>query len=343
MTDNGALIASLPKAELHLHIEGSFEPEQMMQLAERNKVSLPFKNLEEAKAAYDFNDLQEFLDLYYAGMAVLRTEQDFYDLTMAYLRRVAQDNVKHVEIFFDPQAHTERGVSFGTVTDGILNALSDGNKELGITSKVIMSFLRHLSEEDGFKLLKESENWHDKFIGVGLDSSELGHPPTKFKKLFAQCREMGFNLCMHAGEEGPPEYVSEALFDIGVDRVDHGNRSLEDQALIDHLRQSQMTLTNCPLSNLSLCVIDDIKESPVKRMLDLGLHVTVNSDDPAYFGGYINQNFNAVSDALDLSAEEVVTLARHSFEGSFLSDSEKQSHLEQVNAVASDFGVATVN
>lgn len=343
MTDNSKLIAALPKAELHLHIEGSFEPEQMMYLAERNKVNLPFKTLEEAKAAYDFNDLQEFLDLYYAGMAVLLKEQDFYDLTMAYLKRVAQDNVKHVEIFFDPQAHTERGVSFGTVTDGILNALKDGEKELGITSKVIMSFLRHLSEEDGFNLLKESEDWHRNFIGVGLDSSELGHPPNKFKKLFAQCREMGFQLCMHAGEEGPPDYVSEALFDIGVDRVDHGNRSLEDQALIDHLRQTQMTLTNCPLSNLSLCVINDIKDSPVKRMLDLGLHVTVNSDDPAYFGGYINQNFNAVSDALDLSANEIVTLARHSFEGSFLSDTEKQAHLNKVNAVASEFGVTSAS
>lgn len=334
MTTHADLIAALPKAELHLHIEGSFEPEQMMQLAERNKIELPFKTLEDAKAAYDFDNLQEFLDLYYAGMAVLQTEQDFYDLTSAYLHRVAQDNVRHVEMFFDPQAHMERGVPFGTVAEGILKALSDGEKELGVTSKLIMSFLRHLSEEDGFALLEESAPWHDHFVGVGLDSSEMGHPPVKFAKLFQLCREIGFKLCMHAGEEGPPEYIRQALFDIGIDRVDHGNRSMEDPALIDHLRDSQMTLTNCPLSNLSLCVIDKIEESPVKRMLDAGLHVTVNSDDPAYFGGYMNQNFEAVAAALDLSRDEIIRLAKNSFDGSFLTGAEKAAHLAAIDAAA---------
>ena len=328
------LIARLPKAELHLHIEGSFEPEMMMALGERNKVELPYKTLEDAKAAYDFNNLQEFLDLYYAGMAVLRTEQDFYDLTLAYLKRAAADNVVHTEIFFDPQAHTERGVPFPVVADGILNALADGEEQFGITSHLIMSFLRHLPEEDGFALLKESEPYHAHFVGVGLDSSEMGHPPSKFARLFQRCREMGFKLCMHAGEEGPPEYVAEALFDIGVDRIDHGNRAMEDPGLIDYLRQSQMTLTNCPLSNLSLCVIDKIEDSPVRAQLDEGLLVTVNSDDPAYFGGYINQNYQAVADGLGLSDEEIIQLAKNSFTASFLSEADKARHIAHVDAAA---------
>ena len=328
-----ALISRLPKAELHLHIEGSFEPEMMMALAERNKIDVPFKTLEEAKAAYDFNNLQEFLDLYYAGMAVLRTEQDFYDLTYAYLERVAEDNVVHTEMFFDPQAHTERGVAFSTVAGGILKALKDGEKRFGITSHLIMSFLRHLSEEDGFALLEDSAPYHEHFIGVGLDSSEMGHPPRKFAKLFARCREMGFKLCMHAGEEGPPGYVSEALFVIGVDRIDHGNRAMEDDALIAHLRETQMTLTNCPLSNLSLCVIDKLEDSPVKAQLDAGLMVTVNSDDPAYFGGYINQNYEAAAEALDLTDGEIVQLAKNSFKGSFLSASDKARYIGQIDAL----------
>ncbi|MCA8902873.1 MAG: adenosine deaminase [Hyphomonas sp.] len=327
------LIARLPKAELHLHIEGSFEPEMMLALAERNRIDIPFKTLEDAQAAYNFNDLQEFLDLYYQGMNVLRTEQDFHDLTWAYLTRAKADNVRHVEMFYDPQAHTERGVPFGTVTDGILSALERGEKELGITSKLIMSFLRHLSEADGFALLEESKPWHDRFVGVGLDSSEVGHPPLKFEKLFAECRRLGFKLCMHAGEEGPPEYVREALLDIGVDRIDHGNRSMEDAALIDVLRETQVPLTNCPLSNLSLCVIHDLKDSPVKAQLDEGLLVTVNSDDPAYFGGYIGKNYEAIAAALDLSGEEVVQLARNSFTGSFLTESEKAAHLSEIDSV----------
>jgi adenosine deaminase len=332
MAKHAELIARLPKAELHLHIEGSFEPEMMLALAERNRIDIPFKTLEDARAAYAFSNLQEFLDLYYQGMNVLRTEQDFHDLTWAYLTRAEADNVRHVEMFYDPQAHTERGVAFGTVTDGILSALERGEKELGITSKLIMSFLRHLSEENGFALLEESKPWHDKFVGVGLDSSEVGNPPLKFERLFAECRKLGFKLCMHAGEEGPPEYVREALLDVGVDRIDHGNRSMEDPALIEILRDTQTPLTNCPLSNLSLCVIDDLRKSPVKKQLDEGLLVTVNSDDPAYFGGYIGKNYEEISVALDLGSDDLIQLARNSFTGSFLSESEKSAHLAEIDS-----------
>ncbi|WP_353256148.1 adenosine deaminase [Hyphomonas sp.] len=327
------LIQRLPKAELHLHIEGSFEPELMMQLAARNRIDLRFKTLEEAKAAYNFSNLQEFLDLYYEGMQVLRTEEDFHDLTWAYLQRAAADNVRHVEMFFDPQAHTARGVPFGAVTEGILAALARGEKELGISGYLIMSFLRHLSEQDGFDLLKVSEPWHEKFIGVGLDSSELGHPPLKFERLYKRCGDMGFKLCMHAGEEGPPQYVREALLDIGVDRIDHGNRSMEDEGLIEILRDTQTPLTNCPLSNLSLCVIHDLKDSPVKAQLEAGLMVTVNSDDPAYFGGYIGRNYEQVSKALGLSEAQIVQLARNGFEASFLPGAAKKRHLAAIDTV----------
>jgi adenosine deaminase len=334
MSAHSDLIARLPKAELHLHIEGSFEPEMMMQLAERNRIDIPFKTLEEARAAYDFNNLQEFLDLYYQGMNVLRTEQDFHDMTFAYLQRAKADNIVHVEMFFDPQAHTERGVPFGAVADGILSALERGEKELGITSELIMSFLRHLTEEDGFVLLDESTPWHEHFVGVGLDSSEVGHPPLKFQRLFERCRALGFKLCMHAGEEGPPDYVREALLDIGVDRIDHGNRSMEDPALIQVLKDTQTPLTNCPLSNLSLCVLGDLKDSPVKAQLEQGLLVCVNSDDPAYFGGYIGKNYEAITDALDLSADQIIQLARNSFTGSFLPEADKARHLAAIEDVA---------
>jgi adenine deaminase len=265
-------------------------------------------------------------------MQVLRTQEDFHDLTWAYLQRAAQDNVRHVEMFFDPQAHTARGVPFGVVTEGILAALKRGEKELGVTSYLILSFLRHLSEEDGFDLLKESDGWHDRFVGVGLDSSEMGHPPLKFERLYKRCREMGFKLCMHAGEEGPPEYVREALIEIGVDRIDHGNRSMEDPALIQILKDTQTPLTNCPLSNLSLCVIKDLKDSPVKAQLEAGLRVTVNSDDPAYFGGYIGRNYEQTAEALGLSDAQLVTLARNSFTASFLPEAEKQKHLAAIDA-----------
>lgn len=325
------LIRRLPKAELHLHIEGSFEPELMMALAERNRIILPFKTLEDARAAYDFDNLQEFLDLYYQGMQVLRTEEDFFDLTWAYLQRAREDNVRHVEMFYDPQAHTGRGVPFGVVTEGILAAIKKGEQELGISSYLILSFLRHLSEEEGFDLLVESEPWHDRFVGVGLDSSEVGHPPLKFERLFQRCREIGFKLCMHAGEEGPPSYVREALLDIGVDRIDHGNRCMEDPELISIIRDMQVPLTNCPLSNLSLCVIDDLKKSPVKAQLEQGLLVTVNSDDPAYFGGYIGRNYEQTAEALGLSDDQVVQLARNSFTASFLPEAAVQAHLQDID------------
>lgn len=333
MTDRATLIARLPKAELHLHIEGSFEPGLMMTIARRNGITIPFKTLDEAKAAYAFSNLQEFLDIYYQGMAVLLHKQDFYDLTWAYLQRAAADNVRHVEIFFDPQAHTERGVAFPAVAEGILDALADGEARLGITSHLIMSFLRHLSEADGFALLEQSRPYHASFIGVGLDSSEIGHPPSKFARLFAKCRDLGFKLCLHAGEEGPPEYVRQALVDIGADRIDHGNRCMEDAGLLKMLQDTQTPLTNCPLSNLSLCVIGDLRDSPVKTQLEAGLLVTVNSDDPAYFGGYVNQNYQDVADALDLSNAQIVQLARNSFVAAFMSDGEKARHLAQIDTV----------
>lgn len=336
MTDKTGLIEfarRLPKAELHLHIEGSLEPEMLFTLANRNKVDIPFASVDEIRAAYDFSNLQDFLDIYYQGMNVLRTEEDFFDLTMAYLNRSRADNVRHAEIFFDPQGHTERGVSFDTAIGGILTALQMAKAQFGMTTKLIMCFLRHLPEEDAFATLKQAEPWLDRIDGVGLDSSEVGHPPSKFERVFAAARERGLRLVAHAGEEGPPDYVREALDVLQIDRLDHGNRSLEDDALVARLREAQMTLTVCPLSNLKLCVVDDMKAHPIKRMLDLGLKATVNSDDPSYFGGYMMDNFVAVIDALDLDTDDIRTLARNSFEGSFLADGEKRAQIAAVNRV----------
>ena len=316
------LIARLPKAELHLHIEGSFEPELLFEIARRNRVDLPFANVDALKAAYKFSNLQEFLDIYYQGMNVLRTEEDYFDLTRAYLERCAADNVTHVEIFFDPQGHTGRGVPFDVVAKGIIAGLEDGERRHGITWRLIMSFLRHLSEEDGFATLREAEPWLDRFVGVGLDSSEMGHPPSKFARLFQRCREMGLLLCCHTGEEGPPDYVREAL-EIGVDRIDHGNRAMEDAGLVREIARRGLTLTVCPLSNTALKVIGRMADSPVRRMLEAGLSVTVNSDDPAYFGGYMNANFNAVAAGLALTKDDVVQLAKNSFTGSFLPEAER--------------------
>lgn len=329
-----ALIARLPKAELHLHIEGSLEPELLFALAERNGVAIPFASVDEVRSAYSFSNLQDFLDIYYQGMSVLLTEQDFYDLTWAYLERAHADMVRHVEIFFDPQGHTERGVAFETALDGIERALRDGEARLGVSYRLIMCFLRHLSEDDAFATLEQARPHLDRIDGVGLDSSELGHPPAKFAKVFAAARELGLHVTAHAGEEGPPEYVHEALDLLKVERIDHGNRALEDPALVHHLARDQMTLTVCPLSNLRLCVIKRIEDSPVRRMLDLGLKATINSDDPAYFGGYINDNFRAVAEALDLSAEQIVTLARNSFTGSFLPSAEQERHLAAIAEAA---------
>lgn len=331
--DLKAYAFALPKAELHLHIEGSLEPEMLFSLAARNKTDIPFKSVEEVRAAYNFSNLQDFLDIYYQGMSVLKTEEDFFDLTMAYLNRVRADNVRHVEIFFDPQGHTERGVPFDTAISGILTALSLSKPQFGITSKLIMCFLRHLPEEDALATLKQAEPWLDQIEGVGLDSSEVGHPPSKFKQVFKAAHERGLKLVAHAGEEGPPEYIHEALDLLQIDRLDHGNRSLEDSALVERLAREQMTLTVCPLSNLKLCVVDDMALHPLKRMLDLNLHATVNSDDPSYFGGYMMDNFAAVIDALDLSKNDIRILARNSFTGSFLSESEKHAQLAAIDMI----------
>ncbi|MEO1047483.1 MAG: adenosine deaminase [Pseudomonadota bacterium] len=325
-----AFIAAVPKAELHLHIEGSLEPEMMFALAKRNGVSLPYASVGEVSAAYQFNNLQEFLDLYYLGMQALIEEQDFYDLTIAYLERVHRDNVRHVEIFFDPQGHTERGVAFDTVIKGILRALDEGKARLGISYKLIMCFLSHLSEEDAFATLEEAKPWLDRIEGVGLDSSEVGHPPEKFARVYKACRDLGLKLVAHAGEEGPPEYVWQALDKLAIDRIDHGNRALEDEALVKRIAVEGYTLTVCPLSNLKLCVIDEIDQSPVKSMLEAGIKATVNSDDPSYFGGYIGDNFKAVADALDLSIDDLAELAANSFKGSFLKPEETSAYLAQI-------------
>lgn len=329
-----ALASALPKAELHLHIEGSLEPELLFELAQRNNIEIPFASVEDVRKAYEFSELQDFLDIYYQGMAVLITERDFYDLTYAYLERVAADNVVHVEIFFDPQGHTERGVSFDTVMRGITSALADAEEKLGISSHLIMCFLRHLDEADAIKTLEQALPWRDHIIGVGLDSSELGHPPSKFQRVFEQARAAGFKCVAHAGEEGPPEYVAEALDLLNIDRLDHGNRALEDDRLVDRLVADGMTLTVCPLSNLKLCVVDDMLEHPMKRMLDAGISATVNSDDPAYFGGYINRNFEALIDALDLSEQDIRTLAENSFRGSFLTADVAEQHIERARRVS---------
>ena len=330
--ERAAFIAGLPKAELHLHIEGSLESELMFELAQRNRVAIPFGSVEEVRAAYAFSNLQDFLDIYYQGMGVLHREQDFYDLTAAYCARAHADAVRHVEIFFDPQGHTARGIAFETVITGITRALDDAAASYGMTSKLILCFLRHLSEADAEATLDAALPWLDRIDGVGLDSSEVGHPPAKFERVFARARTLGFKIVAHAGEEGPPEYVHQALDLLKVDRIDHGNRSLEDPALVARLAADGMTLTVCPLSNLKLCVVGDLADHPLKTMLDAGLKATVNSDDPSYFGGYVNANYQAVADALDLSKAELVTLARNSFTGSFLDDAAKARHLAAIDA-----------
>lgn len=329
MTD---FIASLPKAELHIHIEGSLEPEMMFALAQRNGVSLPYDSVEAIRAAYSFSNLQDFLDLYYQGMSVLREERDFHDLTLAYLRRVAADGVKHVEIFFDPQAHTARGIAFETVLDGIHRALGDGARQFGITAKLILCFLRHLPAEDAMATLEQAMDHRDRIVGVGLDSSENGYPPELFVEVFAKARAAGFRAVAHAGEEGPPAYVRGALEALQVDRIDHGNRALEDEALVAELAERRMPLTVCPLSNLRLCGVTDMKEHPLKTMLDKGLFVTVNSDDPSYFGGYVNDNYRAVQQALGLSDAVLAEIARNSFAASFLDDAAKAARIAEVDA-----------
>lgn len=328
------LAAALPKAELHLHIEGSLEPELMFQLAERNGITLPYASVEALRQAYQFTNLQEFLDLYYQGMSVLQIEQDFYDLTWAYLQRIAADGVIHTEIFFDPQGHLSRDISFETQFQGIYRALCDGETKLGISFRLIMSFLRHLSEQSAFDTLEQAMPWLDRIDGVGLDSSELGHPPEKFTRVFARCRELGLRVTAHAGEEGPPEYVWQALDLLKVQRIDHGNRSLEDATLIERLRNDQVPLTVCPLSNLKLCVVPEMSQHPILKLLDAGLMVTINSDDPAYFGGYVMDNFRALLENVPITAAQVVQLMRNSFTGSWLSDTEKQACLQRLELAA---------
>jgi len=332
MGDLAAFVRGLPKAELHLHIEGSLEPEQMFEFARRNGVALPFASVEEVRAAYAFSNLQDFLDIYYQGAQVLLKEADFHDLAMAYFRRIAADGARHAEIFFDPQTHTDRGVPFETVAKGLFSAMDEAEQTLGVTSKLILCFLRHLTEEAAFETLEQAKPWLDRIAGVGLDSSEVGHPPSKFARVFAAARKLGLKVVAHAGEEGPPDYVYEALDLLEVDRIDHGNRSLEDDALTERLVRQGMTLTVCPLSNLKLCVVDDLKSHPLKRMLDLGLRATVNSDDPAYFGGYLAQNWIETAQALALTREELVVLAKNSFTGSFLAPDEIAAHLAEIDA-----------
>lgn len=330
------LVAALPKAELHLHIEGSLEPELMFQLAERNAIQLPYASVDALRQAYQFHNLQEFLDLYYQGMSVLQTEQDFYDLTWAYLQRSAAEGVIHVEIFFDPQGHLQRGVDFSVQIEGIYRALCDGQTQLGISFRLILSFLRHLSEQSAFETLELAMPWLNRIDGVGLDSSELDHPPEKFARVFARCRELGLRVTAHAGEEGPPEYVWQALDLLKVQRIDHGNRALEDEVLIERLRNEQIPLTVCPLSNLKLCVVEDMSQHPILKLLDAGLRVTVNSDDPAYFGGYLQDNFAALLAHLPITDAQILQLIRNSFIGSWLSDSEKQACLKRLEAAASE-------
>jgi len=331
MTNLTTLAQNAPKAELHLHIEGSFEPELMFEIARRNKVKLPFASVEEIRAAYDFSNLQEFLDIYYQGMSVLLLEQDFYDLTWEYLNRAAADNVIHTEIFFDPQGHTERGVKFSDVIGGISRALADAKHKLGISSKLIMCFLRHLPEADALATWAEAQPFLSLIDGVGLDSSEVGHPPSKFKNVFALAKQAGLHLVAHAGEEGPPDYVWQALDELQIERIDHGNRALEDDKLVTRLTASGMCLTVCPLSNLKLCVVTDMSKHPIRKMLGAGLLAMINSDDPSYFGGYVNANYTAVIEALDLTRGEVETLLTNSFTGSFLSVGEKAQALGKLS------------
>ncbi|ESQ87448.1 adenosine deaminase [Asticcacaulis sp. AC460] len=328
-----AFVAGLPKAELHLHIEGSLEPELMFALAQRNHIDLPFADVEAVRAAYDFSNLQDFLDIYYQGANVLLTEQDFYDLSMAYFRRAAEDNVRHAEIFFDPQTHTDRGVPYAHVIDGLWRAARDA-QALNLSVSLIHSFLRHLSEDAAFESLAMAEPYLDRLVGVGLDSSEIGHPPSKFAGVFAKARDMGLMLCCHAGEEGPPEYVYEALNILEIDRIDHGNRSLEDPLLVARIIDEGLTLTVCPLSNHKLCVVPDLDLHPIPAMLKQGLKATINSDDPAYFGGYVNDNFLALTRRGLISKKDCVTLALNSVDGAFLDPDRRDALRAEIEAYA---------
>jgi len=334
------LVTALPKAELHVHLEGTLEPQMLFDLARRNRVELPFDSAEAVRRAYDFSRLQDFLDIYYAGTAVLQSERDFHELAMAYFRRARTDNVRHVEAFFDPQAHTDRGVALDTVMRGFLQAVEDA-RDLELSVYLIPCFLRHLPEEAAAATLEGLRPYLDRLAGVGLDSSEVGHPPRNFRSVFREARSAGLKVVAHAGEEGPPEYVWEALQLLEVDRVDHGNRSLEDARLVAELCARGIPLTVCPLSNLRLAVVKNLESHPLAHMLAAGLKVTVNSDDPAYFGGYVNENYRQVAEAVDLTPADLVTLARNSFDASFLPEAAKRRFVDDVVGVARAFGVAT--
>ena len=326
-------VRELPKAELHLHIEGTLEPELMFELARRNGVALPWKSVDETRAAYAFEDLQSFLDLYYAGAAALVREQDFFDLAMAYFERAAADGVVHAELFFDPQTHTARGVTCETVLDGLERACTTARERFGIGSRLILCFLRHLSEEEGFATLEQALPHLARIHGVGLDSSEMGHPPSKFARLFARCRELGLHLVAHAGEEGPPDYIVEALDLLQVERIDHGVRAAESPALMARLVREQIPLTVCPLSNVKLCVFATLADHNLKAMLEAGIKVTINSDDPAYFGGYVGKNFVDTATALSLSRSELKRIARNSLEAAFVSEAERRPWLARLEAL----------
>ena len=331
------LLRRMPKAELHIHIEGSLEPELIFALAKRNGVQLPYASVEELRSAYAFSNLQSFLDIYYAGASVLLREQDFYDMARAYFVKAAADNVVHAELFFDPQTHTARGVSMQTVINGLHRACVDAQAELGISAALILCFLRHLSEEEAFETLEQALPFRDQFIGIGLDSGEIGNPPEKFARVFARCRALGFHLVAHAGEEGPPAYVWTALDLLKVERIDHGVRSSQDAALMQRLAKDRIALTVCPLSNLKLCVFPDLASHNLRQLLDAGLVATVNSDDPAYFGGYMNDNFTQTFAAVGLTAQHAYTLACNSFEASFVDAAARQSHIDRLNETFEKF------
>lgn len=332
------LLRRMPKAELHIHIEGSLEPELIFAMAQRNRVSIPYASVEDLRRAYAFSDLQSFLDIYYAGASVLITEQDFFDMTWAYLLKARADNVVHAEIFFDPQTHTARGIAMETVISGLHKACTQAKDQLSISASLILCFLRHLSEDDAFATLEQAMPWRDRFIGVGLDSSEVGHPPEKFANVFARCRELGLHLVAHAGEEGPPAFVWTALDLLKVERIDHGVQSSKDPQLMRRLAQDRIPLTVCPLSNLKLCVFPQLEQHNIRELLDAGLVATVNSDDPAYFGGYMNDNFTQTFAATGLTATQAWQLATNSFEASFIPPAEKRRYRDQVDAVFAQFG-----
>ena len=333
MTEIIELIKKIPKAELHLHIEGSLEPDLMFKLAKRNNIKIPFKSVNEVKTAYNFYDLQSFLDIYYQGAQVLIKEQDFFDLTWSYMLKCKEDNIVHTEIFFDPQIHTDRGIEFDLVINGIYAALNKAKQEFGLSSKIIMCFLRHLDEESAFKTLDQALIHKNKIAGVGLDSSEAEHPPRKFKRVFKKASEKNFLTVAHAGEEGPPEYIWEALDVLKVKRIDHGVQCLKDTKLVQKLRNEQIPLTICPLSNIKLRVFEKLQDHNLKKLLDKGLMVMINSDDPAYFGGYLNTNLIECQKALNLSKADVKKLAINSFKSSFLKEDEKKKWIDQISNI----------